>query len=158
MERKNHLDEMQEQKLLKIESRGYWIAFWGLGLSLLIQQIMYGPGEGARYMAGEWIVFMVIALYLSFACMKAGIWDRRLQPTLKDNVFMSICAGLIGGVVMFLTTYLKYHKLIGSIASGVFIFFLIGGLCIVILSASAASYKKKIDEMEKAMDEEESLD
>lgn len=154
MKRKNQLDEMQEQKLLKIESRGYWLAFWGLGLSLLIQQIIYGPGEGMQYMAGEWIVFMAIAIYLSVACMKAGIWDRKLQPTFKDNLLMSIGGGLIGGIVMFFASYFKYHKAIGSLAAAIFIFLLIGGICMVMLSISAASYKKKVEEMEKELDEE----
>ena len=42
MKRKNNLDEMQEQKLLHIESKGYWLAFWGLGVSLIIQLIFSG--------------------------------------------------------------------------------------------------------------------
>ena len=37
MKRRNNLDEMQEQKLLHIESRGYWLAFWGLAAALIIQ-------------------------------------------------------------------------------------------------------------------------
>ena len=55
MKRKNNLDEMQEQKLLHIESKGYWLAFWGLGVSLIIQLIFYGPTNDWRYMAAEWI-------------------------------------------------------------------------------------------------------
>ena len=58
----NKLDEMQEQKMLRIESNGCWIAFWGLLAVLFIQVIVYGyEGYGDdswRYMAGEWIVFM----------------------------------------------------------------------------------------------------
>ena len=48
MKRKNNLDEMQEQKLLHIESKGYWLAFWGLGVSLIIQLIFYGPTNDWR--------------------------------------------------------------------------------------------------------------
>ena len=34
--RKNNLDEQQEQKLLKIKSRGFWLAFWGLLIGLVV--------------------------------------------------------------------------------------------------------------------------
>lgn len=36
--KKNLLDEMQEQKLLQLESRGFWIVWWGLLLSILVQR------------------------------------------------------------------------------------------------------------------------
>ena len=88
MKRKNNLDEMQEQKLLHIESKGYWLAFWGLGVSLIIQLIFYGPTNDWRYMAAEWIVFMAIALYMVAGCIKEGIWDRKLRPSFKDNIFI----------------------------------------------------------------------
>ena len=42
--KKNNLDEMQEQKLLKIEHNGCWLAFWGLFIVLIAQFIFYGPG------------------------------------------------------------------------------------------------------------------
>ena len=30
----NTLDEMQDQKMLKMEEYGYWILFWGLALAV----------------------------------------------------------------------------------------------------------------------------
>ncbi len=39
---KNNLDEMQEQTLLKIESRGMWIAFYGLVISLVVHLLIGG--------------------------------------------------------------------------------------------------------------------
>src|SRR3712207_7310302 len=58
MMKKNKLDEMQEQKLLKIEHNGMWIAFWGLLAAILFQTIF----EKGNF-TGEWIVFMVMSLY-----------------------------------------------------------------------------------------------
>ena len=55
----NKLDEMQEQKMLKIEHNGCWLAFWGLLAVLVIQVFIYGAGEW-RHMAGEWIVLCVL--------------------------------------------------------------------------------------------------
>lgn len=38
--RKSNLDEQQERKLLEIESRGCWLAFWGLLLALLVDNLL----------------------------------------------------------------------------------------------------------------------
>lgn len=35
--KKNNLDEMQEQELLKIEHNGCWLAFWGLLAVMAVQ-------------------------------------------------------------------------------------------------------------------------
>lgn len=37
---KNNLDEMQDQKLLKLEEYGFWVMFWALVLSIVIQLII----------------------------------------------------------------------------------------------------------------------
>ena len=52
--RKSNLDERQEQVLLGIEHNGCWLAFWGLLVSILAQEVIFG-GE-AKYIAGEWFV------------------------------------------------------------------------------------------------------
>ena len=77
----NKLDEMQEQRLLHIERNGCWFAFWALLISIFVQMFIFGPGN-FKEIAGEWIVFMILAIYLSAACLKNGIWDRRLKPDL----------------------------------------------------------------------------
>ena len=47
---KNRLDEMQEQKMLQIEHNGCWLAFWGLGIVLIVQRCL---GVDFRYVAGD---------------------------------------------------------------------------------------------------------
>ena len=102
MMKKNKLDEMQEQKLLKIEHNGMWIAFWGLLAAILFQTIF----EKGNF-TGEWIVFMVMSLYTLFACIKNGIWDRRLEPNLKTNLLISIIPSAIVGILIGVSSYLK---------------------------------------------------
>ena len=46
--RKNKLDEMQEQRLLHIESAGCWIAFIGLMLVIAAQLVYYGEDCGEQ--------------------------------------------------------------------------------------------------------------
>lgn len=153
MKRKNNLDEMQEQKLLHIESRGYWLSFWLLAASLVIQLVCYGPGTDWRFMIAEWSIFMIIALYVAVACMKAGIWDRKLKPTLGNNLLMSFCGGAVMGIAQFVISYRNYHKLLGSVAAGIFSGLMVMVLCFVALTISATILKKRQEKLEKESEE-----
>ena len=48
--KKNNLDEMQEQKMLKLEECGFWILFFALAAAILVQLLMGGT---IRQIAGE---------------------------------------------------------------------------------------------------------
>lgn len=94
--KKSNLDEMQEQELLKIEHNGCYLAFYGLLLAMAIQGIF---GVAPRELLGEWIVFMVLGIYLVAGCLRHGIWDQRyLKLNSKTNLLASILAGLGVGV------------------------------------------------------------
>ena len=149
---KNNLDERQELKLLKIEHYGCWLAFWGLLIALAVQMVLT-PDE-PRFMAGEWIVFMALALYLSVACMKNGIWDRKLKPTPKTNLLMSTAAGVVMGILFFAISYIRYHHLIGSLVTAAFMFFFVGALCFGALMLSTKIFQKRLQKMEENIEEE----
>ena len=153
MKRKNNLDEMQEQKLLHIESRGYWLSFWLLAASLVIQLVCYGPGTDWRFMIAEWSIFMIIALYVAVACMKAGIWDRKLKPTLGNNLLMSFCGGAVMGIAQFVISYRNYHKPVGSVAAGIFSGLMVMVLCFGALTISATILKKRQEKLEEESEE-----
>lgn len=70
--KKNQLDEMQEQTLRKIESRGFWLMWWGLFAVMIFQLMMQAD---ISQVAGEWIVFMAACLYTLEECLRNGIWD-----------------------------------------------------------------------------------
>ena len=91
--KKSNLDEMQEQALLRIEHTGCCLVFWGLLAAMAVQGVM---GAGIRELAGEWIVFMVLALYLVIGCLHHGIWDPKLKPNAKTNFIVSLLAGMAG--------------------------------------------------------------
>ena len=88
---KNNLDEMQEQKLLQLESRGFWLLWWGLLAAMAVQLLVYGV-EAYRLLLGEWAVFMLSSVYVTAACIKQGLWDRKLKPNFKTNLLMSLLA------------------------------------------------------------------
>jgi cytochrome c biogenesis factor len=152
MKQKNKLDEMQEQKLLKIEHYGVWYAFWGLLLMIVIQTI--AGGENAlRYMTGEFIIFFTLAIYLLVACLKNGIWDRRLAPNLRTNMIISLATSFLCGFTIFIVSYFNYHHFMVSVASGFFTMLFTLFLTLVALSAAAAVYKKRVTTLENTVDD-----
>ena len=102
--KKSNLDERQEQIMLQIEHVGCWIAYWGLLISILVQEIVY-RGD-FRYVLAEWIVFMVLCIYVLAGCIRNGLWDRHIKPTVKNNVI----ASLIAGGVLFLFTFIMVYR------------------------------------------------
>ena len=144
--KKNNLDEMQEQELLHIEHNGCWLAFWALLAALLVESLL---GFELKAMAGEWILFMVLAFYLMADCLRHGIWDRRLKANGKTNLIASLIAGAAVGIFNMLmvhriaTEALDY--VITGIVSGLFTFL----LCFAVLSICTALYKKRKEKLEQ---------
>ena len=153
MKAKNNLDERQEQILLKIEHIGCWLAFWGLLAAILIQEVLY-PGE-LRAIAGEWIVFMVLCIYILAGCLKNGIWDRRLKPNFRTNLLASFVAAVVVGLISIAVGLRKMENpdpkgilLICAIAAG-FTF----AACLICLSAAAVATKRKQKQLEEEPEE-----
>ena len=152
--RKSKLDEMKEQQLLKIEHNGYWLGFWGLFIVLVLQALYYGP-EGWKTYIGEWIVFMCTALYVIVACLKNGIWDRKLSPTPVTNFVSSIIIGVFCGIFQFAVSYRRYGALAGSIAAGIFQGLLAFAVGLAGFTFLAYLYRKKINKLENEKEEDE---
>ncbi|MDF2655620.1 MAG: hypothetical protein K0R19_2094 [Bacillota bacterium] len=152
MKGKNRLDEMQEQKLLKIEHVGVWIAFWGLFAAIVIQMITGGAGALLQ-IAGEITVFMLLAFYLLVACIKNGIWDRKLVPSLKTHLLISLAGGLATGVINFAASYHNYGKLYGSVAAGIFTMGFTFVLTLLALSFAASLYRRRASALEDSENE-----
>ena len=149
---KSNLDERQELKLLKIEHNGCWLAFWGLLIVLVVQMVL--TPDNPKAMAGEWIVFMAMALYIAIDCTRNGIWSRKSRPTVKTNLLMSAAAGLVVGILYFAISYIRYHHLIGSFATAVFMFCSVTVMCFGALMLSSTICRKRLDKMENEIDEE----
>ena len=146
--RKNNLDEMQEQKLLKIEHNGMWFAFWGL-LAIMLIQVVIGRDNFIRNIAGEWFLLMCLSVYSGVACIKNGIWDRKLKPNLKTNILLSFVSAAILGLVIFLASYFRFHNLFGAGVSGWIVFGLTFFLEIITLTITTLIYKKKSQTLEE---------
>ena len=97
--KRNYLDEMQEQKLLKIESHGVWIAFSLLVISMLVQIAYANYTKTDAHVAGEMITFFILDIYILFSCIKNGIWARSIKASNKTNAIGALIAGVIVGLL-----------------------------------------------------------
>ena len=143
--KKNNLDEMQEQALLKIEHNGCWLAFWGLLAAMALQMVMRVPG---RQMLGEWIVFMALSLYIVIACLRKGIWDRHLKANRKTNLIVSLLAAVDTGILVtlsnpYLSEPLDYVLVAGLTGGFTFV------LCFAALSVCTKLYRNRRNKLDK---------
>lgn len=144
----NLLDERQEQVLLKIEHNGYLIAFWGL-LAVLLAEAFFLDME-LKAMAGEWIVFMVLSVYVSAASARNGIWDRRLKPDAKSNARIAGAAALIFGALVGVGFYLRIpERPLGCLALGAVTAVAMFGVLMLTLSLAARKVKRVTQEQEE---------
>ena len=143
--KKSNLDEMQEQEMLKIEHYGCWMAYWGLLAAMVIQMVMRVPGA---QMLGEWIIFVIMSLYICIACMRKGIWDRRLKANWKTNLVISLLAAVVVAVLVVLSNPYLSEPLDYVLTTG-----LTGGftfvLCFAALSIGMKLYKKRREKLDQ---------
>lgn len=149
--KKNNLDEAQEQKMLKIEHNAYGIAFWGLLIVIMIESALE-PGN-LKLLAGEWIVFITMCLYVTCSCIKNGLWDRHLKPNRKTNVAAGLIASVILAGYWFGVSYRNYHSFYGSLATAAVIFLSSFTMIYLALSFTTKLYKKRVKKLEAEMEE-----
>lgn len=150
--KKSNLDEMQEQKLLKIEHNGYWFCFTGLLVAIAVQTIL---NDDWKAVAGEWIVFMLANLYVMIGCMRAGIWDRRLRSDTRINLVVSLVAGLITAAVWFFVFQRRAGDTKLSLGGAAFTFVLTAVLCFIATQLSASAVRKRQAKLNAEPEEEE---
>ena len=150
--KKNNLDEMQEQKLLHIEKNGCWFAFWALIASIFIQMMISRENLIER-LAGEWFIFMCLAIYIGAACIKNGIWDRKLKADPKTNLVLSLIAAVISGILNGVINYLEFGSLEAAFWCFVILFVFVAVICFVAMTLCTSLYKKRLNKMEEQYEE-----
>ncbi len=148
MSRKSNLDEMQEQKLLKVEHNGVWLAFWGLLAVMVIQMLIYGVDIRPQ-LAGEWVVFMCLAIYMLIGCIRIGVWDRRFRADGKTNLWISLVASLLTGFIMALISYRSFHEITAAFITFALNVVIVFVLVLVALTVTAQIYKKRLVKLEQ---------
>ena len=141
--KRENLDEMQKQTLLKIESRGFG-ALWVLLLAALIIESLLGFTP--REMAAEFFIFMLGCAYALISDLRAGIWDRHLKANTKTNAAVSV----VGGAVILVWGLIKFAEFGMGVAVllAVFLGVCTWVLCFATLQLTMKAYKKRHAELE----------
>ena len=98
---------------------------------------------------------MCLALYLVIACMKNGIWDRKLEPNAGTNFRVSLLASAVFGVLAAVVNYLNYHSLGGAAACFVVFAVILFLMVFAALSVSSALFKRQVRSMEEDFEQKE---
>ena len=156
---KNLLDEMQEQRLLKIEHNGVWFCFWALLVTIIVQELLGVPF--VQY-AAEMIIFVILAAYLLIGCLKAGIWDRRWRPTLKTNLIISTISAIVFSSVETVIKYIRYETCRENLLPTLAIFAIMAvslfSLCFIVLCLTSLLYKRRRNWLEDTCENDEPKD
>lgn len=127
---KKIVDERQELEMLRVEHFGFWLMFWLLFASIMIQT---GMGASFKEFGFEFGVFMVACIFSLISYLRKGVWDYYTKPCVKTYLLYSIVStiifGGIFGVIKYITIdYFKNNMKYLIISVGiysVFIFILV---------------------------------
>lgn len=103
---KKVVDERQELELLKIEHVGFWIMFWGLCISIIVQAMFME--SSFREFGAEFIIFMISCIIFLIGCIKKGQWDYYTKPCMKTYLMTSIIGTASFSIIFAISNYIKY--------------------------------------------------
>ena len=147
--KKNLLDEMQEQTMRKIESRGFYVLFIGLFIAMGVQGLME---DGGGQIAGEFIVSMIGALYVVLASIRQGIWGPAYDDFYRGGPVLVLCLpGSVWGSLLLCGITIGP----GAVCSGLFTML----LCAVVLKGTISATQRRRHKLDHDdTDEEENED
>lgn len=84
---KKKMDERERMEMYRIEHYGFWILYAGVAISLIGRSMFLG--ESILEHMWEWIVFMVVSLWMLFADFRRGNYDSFTRPGWRSYLFYS---------------------------------------------------------------------
>lgn len=149
MRNQSQLDEMQQAKLMKINSNGMNLCYGGLLAAILIQWLT--QRDFASIM-GEAIVFFLLVIYIACAYIYEGIWSSKMKPSFKTNLLISLIPAAAVGILFVIrnriSTTTVYDASIIALAMAIAY---IG--CLTILSTLLLLYRRR----RNILDDQENL-
>ena len=144
------LDEMRDQKMLKMEEYGFWILFWGLALAVVVQLFLGGT---LRQVAGELIVLAIGGVYVLATSLKNGLWTRSAEPTRKSNAVASIIPAAVICVLNVIKLIQKKEISTNDILLGVGFTAAAYVLCFIVLEILRTAYEKRRQKLDDTGEE-----
>ncbi len=143
--RTNNLDEMQDQKLLKMEEYGFWIMFWALAIAIVVQLII---GSTFKEVIGEIAVLFIGSIYIAVTSLKNGLWTRTSTPSMKGNAITSIVPAVLIAAIHIIKMIRSESFNTSNVLVTVAIMVAVYVACFAILEAFRAMYKKRRSELD----------
>ncbi len=143
--RTNNLDEMQDQKLLKMEEYGFWIMFWALAIAIVVQLII---GSTFKEVIGEIAVLFIGSIYIAVTSLKNGLWTRTSTPSMKGNAITSIVPAVLIAAIHIIKMIRSESFNTSNVLVTVAIMVAVYVACFAILEAFRAMYKKRRAELD----------
>lgn len=153
---RRRIDERQRADLRRVESYGYWIAFWLLLASVIVKSVIIGRPK--EEWLTEWVIFMILAVYNVVSLAWIGVWSENSpKPTFASSVSSSLLGSLGFSVIYTAGTWLHSDRTMGM-DEVIFLFALwFIGLFVLLIAAFAALmwiYRIRDRRLQKKMDEE----
>ena len=153
---RRRIDERQRADLRRVESYGYWIAFWLLLASVIVKSVIIGRPK--EEWLTEWVIFMILAVYNVVSLAWIGVWSENSpKPTFASSVSSSLLGSLGFSVIYTAGTWLHSGRTMGM-DEVIFLFALwFIGLFVLLIAAFAARmwiYRIRDRRLQKKMDEE----
>ena len=143
--RTNNLDEMQDQKLLKMEEYGFWIMFWALTIAIVVQLII---GSTLKEVVGEIAVLLIGSIYIAATSLKNGLWTRTSIPSMKGNAITSIVPAVLLAAIHIIKMIRSESFNTSNVLFTVAIMVAVYVACFAVLEAFRAMYKKRRAELD----------
>lgn len=102
---KKVVDERQELELLQIEHFCFWIVFWGLCISIVVQ--LSFMGAPFKQVAAEFFILMAGSIGILVGCVKKGQWDYYTMPNTKTYI---VTGGIGATIFCLIFAIAKYTK------------------------------------------------
>lgn len=152
---KKVVDEREQMEMFRVEHYVCWLTFWALLVSIFVQLI--GMRVSFSQVAGEWIVFMVMAFGILIGDMKGGHFEYYSRPGWKSYLFYTLVATVAVIVLGFLRGMIGgYYR---NLSDAVLAALILGGntfvLTYVALAAAGAFVKHRRRQLESEYEEEE---
>lgn len=148
---KKVVDERQELELLQIEHLCFWITFWSLCISIIVQ-VIFMKASFAQIEA-EIVILFIASVSLIAGCIKKGQWDYYTKPTLKTY---TITGGIGATVLCIIFTIEQYTKFrhhssnLGQLLVSIIILFIFTFTVIFAVTAIMGKVvKKKREKLDK---------
>lgn len=154
---KKVVDERQELEILRVEHVCFWIVFWALLISIIIQALFLQT-PFAQF-AAEWIIFMICCIGSTIGFIKKGQWGFYSEPGAKSYLICSLIGSFVFSILFGAAGYVRWENIRAypiifiCLVFIMFVFFFIGIFVALILTGTAV--KKRRQKLEEEYSNED---